>query len=222
MTAFAIEFQWAVDEAGYDWVPGSPSSIAANRQIPAQIVPRSGMLRAIHPLEAAGGELHRIFASTVGNPEALLDFICRFGPLTADGNRAHGEDAIIGLAGAETMARWLAAYAGAPEDYRKTLGPEDNRKTYGDGFLGWVNAYLALNPVTRRPQLRFLPVCLIDAMLLEFGRVVTSDAQLRQCVQCGIWFETGPGTGRRADAKFCSDSHRISYSSLKRTQKGTT
>jgi hypothetical protein len=42
-----------------------------------------------------------------------------------------------------------------------------------------------------------------------------------ECLKCGETFLSGAGTGRRLDAKFCSDAHRIAYNSFKRTeQKG--
>jgi len=33
------------------------------------------------------------------------------------------------------------------------------------------------------------------------------------------FFEAGRGTGRRLDAKFCSDEHRIAFNSLKRSRE---
>lgn len=39
----------------------------------------------------------------------------------------------------------------------------------------------------------------------------------KQCRHCNEWFEAGPGTGRRVDAEFCSDEHRIRFHSLART-----
>jgi len=39
----------------------------------------------------------------------------------------------------------------------------------------------------------------------------------RACAHCGAMFEAGRGAGRRADAKFCSDEHRVAFNSLKRS-----
>jgi hypothetical protein len=41
-----------------------------------------------------------------------------------------------------------------------------------------------------------------------------------ECRQCGQWFETGPGAGRRQGAEFCSDKCRILFNSLKRSKGG--
>jgi hypothetical protein len=225
MTSFAIDFEWQVDEEGYDWVPGaqcppeeelSPAAIlyAAKGQIPDRIIRRGGKLRTFRPLDEAGGMLHRIFASAAGDRDALLSFVCRYGPLMADGNRECGDDAVFLMSAANSMAEMLAGYAKDPKYYFAT---------YANG-LGWsrIDVKLAFNPMTQRPQYRFVPPSLYNALIFEFGQIVTSDAQLRQCEQCGIWFEAGAGTTRRADAKFCSDEHRILFNSLKRTPRKAT
>ena len=38
-----------------------------------------------------------------------------------------------------------------------------------------------------------------------------------ECLYCNYSFEVGPGSGRRADAKFCCLEHQQRYNSLKRT-----
>ena len=39
----------------------------------------------------------------------------------------------------------------------------------------------------------------------------------RQCGYCLNWFEAGVGTGRRADARYCSNEHQILFNSRKRS-----
>ena len=60
---------------------------------------------------------------------------------------------------------------------------------------------------------------LLDALWLQLGQALTVSAKIRQCEHCGNWFEAGRGTGRRLDAKFCSDEHRIAFNSLKRSKE---
>jgi len=47
-----------------------------------------------------------------------------------------------------------------------------------------------------------------------------SRAAIKQCLHCGVRFEAGRGAGRRADAKFCSEEHKIAYHSLARSRGG--
>jgi len=60
--------------------------------------------------------------------------------------------------------------------------------------------------------------CLRDALWLQFGQAMMREGQLRLCPHCAHWFETGLGTGRRKDARFCSDEHRVTFNSLKRSK----
>jgi hypothetical protein len=63
------------------------------------------------------------------------------------------------------------------------------------------------------------PGFLLDGLWLQLGQALSSGASIRKCLQCGSWFPAGHGSGRREDAKFCSDEHRILFNSLKRKQQ---
>src|SRR5262249_4858922 len=89
----------------------------------------------------------------------------------------------------------------------------------GIPLRGKLNAWLVPNPITGAWQLRLQPPTLLDAIWLQLGAALTSNAELKQCEQCGTWFEAGVGTGRRADAKFCSDRCQVKHKSLHRNQK---
>jgi hypothetical protein len=65
------------------------------------------------------------------------------------------------------------------------------------------------------------PGDLLQALRFQLFLKLTGNANLRSCRHCGQWFEVGPGTGRRLDAKFCTDKHRIFANSAKRTKQVT-
>ena len=44
-------------------------------------------------------------------------------------------------------------------------------------------------------------------------------AVFRQCKHCGEMFEAGPGTGRKFDALYCCDDHKIVFNSQKRRRR---
>jgi hypothetical protein len=223
---FRIDFEWAVDEAGYDWVAGGPAEPADEESLlgvvfstlqgrairPDRIVRRGGNLKTYRPFEQVPG-LFRLFSKRATTPEGLLEFVTRFGPMLPDGNRQSGEDALTGLGAAQAMAELLEAYAQDPRSCFLHFGEQGH---------GWsrIDVYLAFNPVTGRPYFKFAPASFLHALWFEVGEFLTRDAQIRECEHCGGWFEAGPGTGRRADAKFCSDDHRIAFNSLKRGQGG--
>jgi hypothetical protein len=146
------------------------------------------------------------FASMPPTPEGLLGFMTKFGPLTDEGRGQEGENVQSALSNAQAMAAHLrAAETGtsstslhAPQSVRLTL-------QIGDPSL--------------RPALKLMPETLLDALWLQVAEALAGDCQIRHCHQCGSWFAAGGGFGRRSDAKFCSDEHRILFNSLKRSIK---
>jgi hypothetical protein len=60
---------------------------------------------------------------------------------------------------------------------------------------------------------------LMNGLWLQLAGDVSGGAAFRSCARCGVVFETGPGTDRRADSKFCSDAHRIEFNSRKRSKQ---
>jgi hypothetical protein len=219
-----IDFEWSVDDAGYDYVPAelgwaamSPLDRIASCGLldgtegdrPDRIVRRGGKLIAYRPFEKING-LYRIFARIGTTAEGLVEFINRFGPLTEGGHDPATGDAVpFVLTAASTMAELL------------TYSPEE-RFSYLSKFdrgLSWtrIDVSLVANPFTRKPQIALKPPWLLHALWLELGQALSGDISIRKCAHCGGWFEVGPGSGRREDAKFCSDAHRIAFNSRKRS-----
>jgi len=57
---------------------------------------------------------------------------------------------------------------------------------------------------------------LIGALNWQFGLTLGGDLTIAQCPYCQKWFYTGVGTGKRADAEFCSLDHKIKHFNAKR------
>jgi hypothetical protein len=85
--------------------------------------------------------------------------------------------------------------------YRKSLGEIG---VYGDQRRGFRHTFTTYS--------------LMDGLWLQLAGDVSGGAAFRPCARCGVVFETGPGTDRRADSKFCSDRHRIEFNSRKRAK----
>ena len=68
-------------------------------------------------------------------------------------------------------------------------------------------------------QHNFTTNSLMNGLWLQLAGDVSGGALFRECAKCGAVFETGPGTGRRADSKFCCDAHRIEFNSRQRTKR---
>jgi len=220
MNDLAIDLEWWRDAEGYrlvDAVPPKESRpdmgvlYAGGSGEPQRVVRLGGILLPYRPLGDFNG-LFLEFARSAHNPNGVLGFIERFGPLTEAGlDTGRGEDVPLLIEHAEAMHGWLDA---CRNDNRAALP-----RMIGEGIkLGRVNAALTVDPITQRPRLRFTMDSLLLALWLQLGKALSKGAVVQQCLHCGTPFETGPGTPRRLDAKFCSDEHRIAFNSLKRSK----
>jgi hypothetical protein len=163
------------------------------------------------PCRPLSGEEYRIFASVAHTPTGALEFVERFGPLTWggwDATRGDLVDLILMHAGA------MRALLDAAREGRSPVLKEPGVQTPDSTVL----AAVIWDQTARAPRWCFRPTTLLDALWLQFGQEVTRGVKIQVCQHCGAWFEAGAGTGRRADAKFCSDEHRIAFNSLKRSK----
>ena len=85
----------------------------------------------------------------------------------------------------------------------------------GVNFYAWLD----WDPQTEISRWEFCPSTLLDGLWLQLGQAVTRGVHIRVCAHCGNLFETGIGTGRRLDARFCCDEHRIAFNSPKRSKE---
>jgi hypothetical protein len=156
---------------------------------PARIVRNGGSLQPYQPLNPKIGNLFEPF-SKIETEGAVLKFVKVFGPLTLSGLRGKGDvvEELIGEA----------------KDMRSGV-----RK-----HLGKLN--VTIDTISDETQLRVRPVCLLDAIWLQYAQ---ANARSRQCPQCDEWFLVGPGTDRRADAKYCGEKCRVKCLSLKRSRR---
>ena len=105
-------------------------------------------------------------------------------------------------AGAEDRTRYLSRWG----DFGMPIGP-------------W-SVFLGVYPTTGMPQLKYGgKQSLCDFLWLEVAAEIANGSVGQQCEFCGSLFNSGPGTGRRADAKFCSDAHRVAFNRRERKKK---
>lgn len=230
MTEIALDFEWSRDGAGYELVAEVPpqvprkvlvdhpifgkieteTSLLAQAKTPARIVPLGGASIVYRPLAKEKG-LFRAFATTVRDPNTLLLFIRKFGPLTPAGHTELGEEVDPALKSATLMKEILLAYG----EGRKA----DAAKAIGKGIrLARVDASLVVDPRTKMPKVQLGVTSLLHGLWIQMGQFIAGGRAVRSCLQCGGAFVVGAGTGRRLVAKFCSDEHRITYNSLARTR----
>jgi hypothetical protein len=222
MARISIELDWTRDPKGYRLVkqaqPPKLRIVRNGTEHPSKLPP-------FQPL-ASTDLLFKVFANTATTEEGALDFVQRFGPLTTAGWGSEGEDANLVVFQAEHMRGVLTARFGkqrppvipsrrSPRAFHRPLVV--NRYDTGPSIR--LDAKVVCDPLTKALKWELRSNSLLDALWLQLGQKLTAGAQIRQCEHCGDWFEAGQGTGRRLDAKFCSDEHRVLYNSLKRSRE---
>jgi hypothetical protein len=201
----ALLGQW-----GLAYTPLGIRVLTGGRAKPLYVRRRGGNLESYRPL-GAFGSLFEIFAG-LRTEDDVACFVERFGPLTTDGLDAEEGELIDGvLAHADTM-RDLFLFSTGDRTHRAKLLSDLQDLPFAE-----LKVTIGLDAGSKNPKLRLCPASLLDALWLQAAQHLSSGASLRQCRHCSQWFEVGPGTARRVDAKFCSDQHRISFNSFKRT-----
>jgi hypothetical protein len=208
MAQLVIEFEWFKDPKGYRLVEtGWPMRVIRNGKGQS---PKD--LQRYRPF-ASTDRLFKIFANIVTTPKGVLDFVQRFGPLTWDGwDATKGDPVDLVFHHADRMRQILRDFAG-PEKRRDWKPPYKLTPTSS------LQAAVVWDIATKAPKWELRPNDLLDGLFLQLGQWMTGSGQIRHCEHCGEWFETGRGTGRRLDAKFCSDEHRIAFNSLQRSRE---
>jgi hypothetical protein len=214
MPKFLYDFEWEKDSAGYrletlprpwkDMPMGMLATLVYDDDPsakPTLVVRRNGgKLRPFRPL-AEFDTLYSIF-SRIKTSEEVLDFIKKFGSLTQYGALPDRGDLVSHVL--EDARR-----------FRDWLNGNNNAK---GGYLTHLEASLVTD-VSGALRLRIVPRDLLSALWLQLAFKLSGKEKLRACLHCGDWFEAGAGTGRRADAKFCSDEHRVEFNSHKRSKE---
>jgi hypothetical protein len=211
LAKLVLELDWVRDPKGYRLVEiGRPKRL---------LVVRNGKGREPKDFEhyqplIVTDSLFNIFANTATTAQGVLEFVQRFGPLTWNGWFAEeGEDVNLAISDASHMRQLLSYVSGAQRREHLPFSPHQATR------LSFMQAQVIWDPAMKAPKWEIRPSSLLDALWLQLGQALTSGAQIHQCHHCGKWFETGRGAGRRLDAKFCSDEHRVSFNSLKRSRE---
>jgi hypothetical protein len=211
MAALDIDFAWPCDPAGYRLMKNAPAGgdrIVPNRNMP---IPPPNHVRLLEKFP----QLFVTFVDTVRDPEGALRFVSQFGPFGWDGlDSTKGDLVHRMLMGASGMRQMLGL---RPSDRRRA----SRRANVPDGpdlMPGKVTGQIVVD-AHGKPHLRFAPDTLEDALWLQAAVELGNGVSVRQCRQCDALFAAGAGSGRRADAQYCCDDHRITYNSYLRSKE---
>ncbi len=189
------DFTWSRDPRGY----------RLSNESGVQRVCRS----EVHPEAYRPFEYENVlgeFGNMRQSPEGVLDFVRKFGPLTEEGmDESKGENVATALEQARLISQALRA---AQNEHYPLDMPTEPRP---------ISLTVKIRePGSEGPLLNLKPKTLLDAIWLLMAQLVAGYGEIRHCLHCGIWFAAGGQSGRRQDAKYCSDEHRIAYNNERR------
>jgi hypothetical protein len=148
--------------------------------------------------------LCRVLAKTPRSKQGALDFVNKFGLLTAGSSQS-----LLSFYALISRAKYLVKMDDArPKNYN---GLEEWMILNGKEI--YLHAELQDPEEGGPPQLFFAPRTLYDAIVLQFYQDVSRGTQLRSCKLpgCTNWVSFGPGTKRRETGNFCSPNHARAY-----------
>jgi hypothetical protein len=207
MPDLTFDFTWYRDPKGYRLIPARTPKRRPGQSLldvrvadvqPARIVRNGSDLQSYRPLDKFPN-LFRYFIGMPRSEKGVLEFVERFGPLTSKGLRRDGDVVPAVIEQAESMSQALRGglVATTLNKLNASIVAEDNMM-----------------------RLKVSPVCLLDALWLQLAQAKSrGSATFRECLHCHKLFMVGPGTDRRADAKFHSDECQIAFNSLKRSRR---
>src|SRR6516165_6944065 len=168
-------------------------------------------LERCYPLSSP--DLYLIFANTCTTADGVVKFVNQYGPVTQLGNDIDRCDNVKKVIHQAKLMQEIWKRSAGGQQWPKEWAKPGRITT-----ISSIDAAIVWEPVSRLPRWQLRPKLLLDALWLQLGQALTGRALIRQCEQCHRWFEAGRGTGRRADAKFCSEEHKISFHSHKRSR----
>jgi hypothetical protein len=236
MAALPIHLEWHLDLKGYRLVEhGKYGSV---------IVANGGKLKHTRPLDGIDG-LFKVF-SNVRTPDGLLKFVEVHGLLHNHSYKAPWMTVVLEKSAREhsPLGRYSRLLSRSSVEAPKLERVSDHLETAAlfrrimlQAKKGWrhVPQSLALelstrfsgkslgqiglgDDIVRGFRTAFTANSLMDGLWLQLAGNVSGGATFRSCARCGVAFETGPGAGRRAGSKYCSDRHKIEFNSRKRTK----
>jgi hypothetical protein len=221
MYPFKVHLNWFKDSAGYRLEDDLGS-------YGAHIVGNGGQLVPFSPFDG-NDTVFADFAS-VTSSSSLLHFVEKYGLL---GEPAYDVEIDRGRTKHITFGRDedVDSYLQTALLFRKIL--EQSGKGWRRlpsslaGLIGEALWEEPLGDVTlvgdRRQGFRMVLTAnsLMSGLWLQLGQTVSDRAKFQTCAlpSCGQIFEVGSTSGRRADARFCSDVHRIEFNSRNRTKR---
>ena len=189
-----VIFEQQIDPRGYEIVE---APVVDKRPRVAQVRARGGGTDRRRLDKST--ELFLKFARTPPTPEGVLGFANQFGLLQPSHQKRPSEPLQVWY---DRITRMREAVdlmdAGCLEDVCART----------NDWTGTLRPRLIYNPAAHTALFCLQPTSLHDLLWLQLLTSCAVGALFRQCEECGEPFRYGPGTERRATARFCTDRCR--------------
>ena len=220
-SASLFQFEWWVDQHGYELVYRESVSRRTTRTIEGwHVQRRGGPVRAYRPLKDHPG-LFRQFAHLPLEKESVLDFITQFGFLFPHNQESElVNDWLVRAKGMGEIVRSIDE--GRTEEVMRFFNDETSTATSSGTREPIIPVFVLRRHLPHfsirigkndraRTTLQVVPQSLIGAMWLQVAGEITDETEFRKCRHCPTWFSVGPGTGRWRTKLFCSDRCRVAW-----------
>jgi hypothetical protein len=222
-TLFDIELLWAFDVLGFHVTDGVSLNDSTLFHESGRVIRNGGLLQQYEPAKIPG-LLDRFL--DVRTPADILRFLQFYGPLTREGFSVEGGDSFPDVDGG------LSFYS-----------HEGEALDIGIDRAGWFRDLLSAKPRPAKVarileqfklepytvqiipdqksgmRMKFRPDDLLGFLTLSVLHRMRGSNLYSACLECGEFFAKGIKTGRRSDAQFCSDQHRVNFNSSKRSRR---
>lgn len=218
-------FRWWRAPAGYELVPpdsGASETLLGNGEAAKVLLSRGVEIRRrgidaepYRPDEISP-PLHRQFADLEGTPDAMLDFVNKFGVLglTLGGAHAASEPLDALLDARQRMSEFLALVVDPPASGYRGRAFDIKAEEFNTHISPHMTIRLEPTP-SGRPVIKTVPRTLIAWMWLQVAKEISGFLKVAPCDYCGKLFEVSPSRKwrepgeRTTRAQYCSNSHRM-------------
>jgi hypothetical protein len=218
-----IEFTWPVAVAGY--------RVAEPADGGSYLVARGEANRWRNPV-AENPDLFRRFALLPETPAGCIEFANEHGLLfgvgyepicSVDRDPAREPGEFCMEVPRDSIGEWLQQI----RRLRRLVDGWNRARKAGEttalDYRDMRSPRLVVDLIARagKPGLSQRPDCLLSAIDLQFYQAVAGMTDLRECEECGDWFECGPGGGRRTVSRFCTSRCRDKFHNKRRSKGGS-
>lgn len=203
MIKTSLDFEWPVDQSGYQLTEGS----AVFKEIQRE----GGPLKYYRPIQEYPG-LHRRFTA-LKKPDEMCEFACEFGSLYQLG---HPHPQVPDGDKSESLTIWamhIAKMKVIIECIDQGSGTEI-APVFNDAIDADMSVKLEPS-AGGQFGIQVYPGSLASALWLMLANELINPTPFRKCNECPNWFPYGPGTGARKTKRFCSDRCRVAWNQSK-------